>query len=312
MKCKFYCILCTLILSIFKMNVILNKTNFIFCLLVCLLIGSSGFSQSPWTQKKGEFYTQFSFSTIPSYNEMYGDPDYLLNRNITDNTFQLYGEYGVSNKTTLLLNVPFKNITTNDVINPILLDPEAINGSTSNAFGNIEIGIKHNFYNKKWLISGQMNVELNTSSYDEISGIRAGYDAFTFTPLINIGRGFKKSYLQAFTGFNLRTNNYSSNFKIGAEGGTKLFNRIWLSAFLDFVISLENGDIELPIENQLTVLYVNNQEYTAFGIKLIGEITQDFGLITGFGGAFSGNNVAKQAAINFGVYYKIRPTSSSK
>ncbi len=143
MKCKFYCILYTLILSIFKTNAILNKSKFIFCFLVCLLIGFFGFSQSPWIKNKGEFYTQFSFSTIPSYNEMYGNPDYLLNRNITDNTFQLYGEYGVSDKTTLLLNVPFKNITTSDVINPILLDPETINGSTSNAFGNIEIGIKH-------------------------------------------------------------------------------------------------------------------------------------------------------------------------
>ncbi len=154
--------------------------------------------------------------------------------------------------------------------------------------------------------------ELNTSSYDEVLGIRTGYDAFTFTPLLNFGRSFNKSYLQAFTGFNIRTNNYSSNFTIGAEGGAKLFNRIWLVAFLDFVISLDNGDIELPIENQLTALYVNNQEYTAFGLKFIGKITPNFELIAGFGGAFSGNNVAKQAVLNFGVYYKIRSTHSSK
>ncbi|MCF6308522.1 MAG: hypothetical protein L3J09_11290 [Flavobacteriaceae bacterium] len=268
-------------------------------------MSSTLFSQSPWTKNKGEFYTQFSFSTIPSYNEIFGNPDYFSNRNITDNTFQLYGEYGVSDKTTILLNVPYKNITTSDVIHPFPPDPGIIPGDTRNAFGNIEAGIKHNFIAKKWLLTGQFNIEINTSSYGDISGIRTGYDAFTFTPLINFGRSFNKSYLQGFTGFNLRTNNYSSNFKIGAEGGTKVFNRIWLVAFLDFVISLNNGDIELPIENQLNALYVNDQEYTAFGLKLIGEITADFGLIAGFGGAFSGNNVAKQAALNFGVYYKI-------
>ncbi|PHS64817.1 MAG: hypothetical protein COB12_07770 [Flavobacterium sp.] len=264
------------------------------------------FAQSPWTENKGEFYTQFSFSTIPSYNEIFGNPDYFSNRNITDDTFQLYGEYGISGKTTLILNIPFKNITTSDILNPIPLDPSIINGDTRNAFGNIEAGIKQNFITKKWLLTGQLNIEINTSSYDDISGIRTGYDAFTFTPLINFGRSFNKSYLQGFTGFNLRTNNYSSNFKIGAEGGTKVFNRIWLIAFLDFVISLENGSIELPIENQLTALYVNNQEYTAFGLKFIGEITPDFGLIAGFGGAFSGNNVAKQAAINVGIYMKFK------
>ncbi len=276
----------------------LNIVCFLFLLPFIL------FSQSPWTQKKGEFHTQFSFSTIPSYNEIYGEPDFEINRNITDNTFQLYGEYGVSDKTTLILNIPFKNITTSGYIEPISSDPFHVNGATINAFGNMEAGIKHNFINNKWLVSGQLNIEFNTSSYDEISGIRTGYNAFTFTPLINFGRSFNKSYLQGFTGFNFRTNDYSTNFKIGAEGGTKIINRIWIIAFLDFVISLDNGDIELPQLNQQTALYINNQEYTAFGLKFIGEITPDLGLIAGFGGAFTGNNVAKQAAINFGIYYK--------
>jgi len=283
----------------------LVKFGFGFYILTLSLINTTIYSQSPWTKNKGEIYTQLSFSTIPSYYEIFGDPDYFLNRDITDNTFQLYGEYGISEKTTLILNIPFKNITTSDVLNPTPLNPNFIEGSNSNAFGNIEAGIKYNFINKKWLVTGQFNFEFNTSSYDEVSGIRTGYDAYTFTPLVNFGRSFNKSYLQGFTGFNLRTNNYSSNFKIGAEGGTKLINRIWLIAFLDFVISLNNGDIEVPTQNILTALYVNDQEYTAFGLKLIGEITSDFGLIAGFGGAFSGNNVAKQAALNFGVYYKI-------
>ena len=55
-------------------------------------------------------------------------------------------------------------------------------------------------------------------------------------------------------------------------------------------------------------MYVNDQEYTAYGIKIIGEISPEFGIIAGFGGAFSGNNVAKQAAINIGLYYKIKPS----
>lgn len=75
--------------------------------------------------------------------------------------------------------------------------------------------------------------------------------------------------------------------------------------FLDFVISLNNGDFHTPIQNTLTALYVNDQEYTAFGLKAIIEISSQFGLIAGFGGAFSGNNVAKEAALNIGLYYKI-------
>ena len=55
-------------------------------------------AQSPWTQKKGKFYTQLSFTTIPSYNTIYGNPDYVIPRKVSDNTIQMYGEYGVSDK----------------------------------------------------------------------------------------------------------------------------------------------------------------------------------------------------------------------
>lgn len=283
-----------------------SSKNLVPLIIIVLFVSYTTIAQSPWTQKKGEFYTQFGFSTIPNYTGIFGDPDYNTERKITDNTFQLYGEYGLSDKTTLLLNVPFKSISSGDLSKPEEAEIVLTEEKSVSSFGNIEIGAKHNFFNKKWLISGQFNIELNTSSYDEVSGLRSGYDAFTFTPLVNVGRGFDKFYVQAFTGFALRTNDYSSNFKIGAEAGAKLLNRIWIIGFLDIITSFENGDFIPPVENTLTGLYVNDQEYSAYGLKAIGEITPDFGVIAGFGGAFSGNNVAKQAAYNFGLYYKIR------
>jgi len=284
-----------------------NQPFYIFAtvLFFSTIVSYSGYSQSPWTQKKGELYTQLGFSTIPNYTGIFGDPDYNTERKITDNTFQIYGEYGISDKTTLLLNVPFKSISSGDLFEVEETDIILTEEKNINSFGNIEVGVKQNFYNNKWLITGQLNLELNTSSYNEVSGIRTGYDAFTFTPQINAGRGFENFYVQAFTGFSIRTNDYSSNFKIGGETGVKILNRIWIVGFLDFVLSLENGDFIAPIENILTGLYINDQEYTAYGLKAIGEITSDFGIIAGFGGAFSGNNVAKKAAINFGLYYKI-------
>ncbi len=280
--------------------------NFATFLVFSTFISFSAYSQSPWTQKNGEFYSQFGYSTIPNYTRIFGDPDYNTERKISDNTFQLFGEYGISDKTTLLVNIPFKNVSSGDLTFPDETENILTEKKTINSFGNIEIGVKQNFFNKKWLISGQLNVELNTSTYDEYSGLRTGYDAFTFTPLVNIGRGFNKLYVQAFTGFALRSNSYSSNFKIGAEAGAKILNTVWIIGFLDIITSFDNGDFILPVENTLTGLYVNNQEYSAYGLKAIGEITPEFGVIAGFGGAFSGNNVAKQAAYNFGIYYKIK------
>jgi hypothetical protein len=173
-----------------------------------------------------------------------------------------------------------------------------------NDLGNIEIGIKHNFYKKEWILSGQLSMETNTGSFDNNSGLRTGYDALTFSPLFLAGKSFSKSYLQTYIGTKLRTNNYSSNFKIGGEYGGKISKNIWLIGFLDIEKSFKNGDIVLPDSNLATGLYVNDQEYGVIGIKAIGEFTDDFGITASLPAAFFGNNVAQQIALSFGIYKK--------
>jgi hypothetical protein len=272
--------------------------------IVVLLMSISTFSQGPWTKEKGKFYTQLSFTTIPSYNTLFDDPEYKLQRNVTDNTLQFYGEYGLSDKTTLLVNIPLKFINTegfNNNANDVFTQIEE---TSKTSLGNIEIGLKHNFYKKDWLLSGQLSLEANTSSFDQSSGIRTGYDAFTFTPLFLAGKSFGKSYLQTFIGSKIRTNNYSSNFKIGGEYGSKISKHIWLVGFLDIEKSFNNGTINLPVENTVTGLYVNDQEYGVIGVKAIVEFSDKFGITASLPAAFFGNNVAKQVALSIGIYKK--------
>ncbi|GAA4891587.1 hypothetical protein GCM10023311_14980 [Flaviramulus aquimarinus] len=265
------------------------------------LLSQVFYAQSGWTKKKGEAYTQLSFTTINSYNTIFGNPEYLTERDITDNTLQFYGEYGLSDKTTIILNVPLKFIETGQLVSN---NTEITRAGSSTSLGNIEMGLKHQVYNHTWVIAAQLNIEANTGSFDNATGIRTGIDAWSFTPTLNASRSFKTFYVQAFAGANIRTNNYSSNLKLGGEIGTKPFKNILLIAFIDIVESFKNGDIVLPITNQLTALYVNDQEYISYGLKVIGKITDSFGLNVGFGGSFSGNNVAKSPAISFGVYHK--------
>ena len=275
-----------------------------FITIIILLIGFSAFSQGPWTQKKGKFYTQISFTTIPNYDTLFGDPDYSIPGEISDYTLQFYNEYGLSSETTLLVNIPYKFISNEGLVNPCLAAPCPEYSNKKNALGNIEIGIKYNFYKKDWLVSGQFSVEANTGSFDINSGIRTGYDAFTFTPLFLTGKSFNKSYLQTFVGTRIRTNKHSSNFKIGGEYGRKVTKNIWLIGFLDIEKSFKNGTVVLPNSNLATGLYVNNQEYGVVGVKAIGEFFDNFGITASLPAALFGNNVAKQVALSFGVYGK--------
>jgi len=268
--------------------------------ILLLLFSFNLLAQSPWTKKKKEGYVQLSFTTISNYSELYGKDKGTIPREITDNTLQLYSEFGLSDKTTLIASVPLKMVKTGKLAVPLTVLEE----ESKTSLGNIQVGIKHNFSNKKWLLTGQLTIEANTGSYNAASGLRTGYDAWSFTPLFIAGRGFDRWYIQAFTGFDIRTNNYSSNYKLGGEIGYKTLDWLWIAGFLDGVASLNNGDITLPTENLTTGLYVNNQGYAGFGLKFIGEINNYFGANIALGGAFTGNNVAKAPAISFGIYHK--------
>lgn len=269
-------------------------------LLLSLFFTSTFLAQSPWTQEKGRFFTNLSYSTISNYNTLFGDPDYHTERTISDRTFQLYGEYGLSEKTSIIFSIPLKSIETGaSTFAPPYLPITTANTETS--FGNIKLGIKHNFYNDGWVLSGQFNIDTNTGKYDVSSGIRTGYDAWSFTPLFLAGKSFGKNFFQSFIGADIRTNDYSSNFKIGGEFGRKITQNIWLIGFLDVSKSFNNGNVVLPQENLFTGLYVNNQEWVAYGLKGILEFC-DFGLTAGIGSAFSGNNVPKKVAFSFGIF----------
>lgn len=268
-----------------------------------ILSTSIAFSQSPWTKKKNETYLQLSFTTISGYSELFAKEDAIAtNRKINDNTLQLYAEYGLSDKTTLIANVPLKLVSSGDLVD------NAINITTESSLttlGNIQLGVKHNFYNKKWLISGQLMIEANTGEFEAASGLRTGYDAWTFTPVISVGRGFNSWYIQAFTGVDIRTNEYSSAYKLGGEIGYKVIDWLWLAGFLDGVASFQNGEVLIPRANRLTGLYVNDQSFSGFGFKVIGEFDENFGANIGLGGALSGRRVAVAPAISFGLYYKL-------
>lgn len=258
------------------------------------------YSQSPWTKKKNEAFVNVSFTTISNYNEIFGNPDYKTAGTLTDQTYQLYGEYGLTDKTTIVAAIPYKNIVNSNLVNPCLMAPCAEFSNTETNLGNISIGVKQQVYAKDWVIAAQLLTEINSSASSG-NGLRTGFDAWTFTPQILAGKGFGQNFVQLQMGLDIRTNNYSENFKIGGEFGRKILKNIWLIAFVDVVKSFENGDVQLPAQNIDRALFVNNQEYGAYGLKGIYEV-QKYGITAGFGNAFFGNNVPKQTAVTFGVY----------
>ena len=266
-------------------------------------------AQSAWTLEKGNGYTQLGFTTIGPYNELFvnGNDTKDLPLEVTDNTLQFYGEYGLFDKTTLSLSVPLKFIKTGSLSS---ISNSGIASESVSAIGNVGLGIKRKLYDKKFVVSGSLVIDANTSQYRDVSGIRSGYNAWTFIPSISIGKGTNRFFFQGNFGMGFRTNNYSHYLNVKAEAGYKFLNWLWTIFYMDYKESFENGTINLPVNNVTTSLYVDNQEYLGYGIKVIAELNKSMGITGGFGGALSANSEARKAAFNLGVYFKISAKKS--
>jgi len=263
------------------------------------------YGQSPWVKDQGKGYAQISYNVISGYNFNYsneGDP-IPLPRTVTDNSIQLYGEYGLGSDWQVGVSLPYKMLSTGEMSTDFS-GQSLIDEGNFNALGNIELSIKRNIINQGYLLSAQLKTELPTGSLDSETGLRSGLDALSIIPSLSIGKGWDKAYGFVSVGSAIRTNDYSGDVRVSGELGTQPIKKLWIVLVLDVVSSFENATPEIS-ENQIQGgLYLNNQEYFAYGLKFAYEIKNGWGLNLAGYGASSGNVVARAPSVNIGVYYE--------
>lgn len=270
-------------------------------------------AQSPWVQPKKGFLVNVGFSRIGPYSGLFTNDgsSYTTEREITDNTLQIYGEYGVLDELTLLLNVPVKIMKAGPLAQNDTLPPVTDAGSYAN-IGNIGFGARYKLYDNLFLVSAQLRIEATSSTYDEQTGLRAGYESWAFEPMISIGKGFPWLYTYGYAAVGGRTNNFSSYFRAGGELGAGYYG-FFLVGWVEYLKAFENGDYSATPNNQLTGLYLNNQEYLAYGLKVVAEFWKDhMGATFAYGTAAGGNLVPRSPSYNFSLYYKWKPKNNTE
>lgn len=277
-----------------------------YLIALIIILPYSAFAQSPWVKKKNEGYAQLSYSSISNYQSIYtksNNSTTLLERVMDDRTIQVYSEYGITDKWTLTLNAPLKLVQsgalTSNTANPI-----TSSGSLT-GLGNIDLAARYQL-GTKWVYSAaQLKVSSFANGYDESTGLSTGIPAWSIEPMLSVGQGGNFYYGYLYAGVGFRTHDYSHYTRFGIEAGIDIKKRLWLILFMDAVVSFYNGSVTERPGNLQTGLYLNNQEYIAFGPKIIVEVVKDqFGVTGSAGGAVGANNVPVQLSTTFGLYYK--------
>lgn len=269
------------------------------------LLSFSLAAQSPWTRSKAGFFAQAAWQTIPTYAEIFessNDLNVPLDRELTEQGFQLYGEYGLDARTTLVLNLPLRILQNGAHIPTNFAMPETEEG-TLTGLGNVSLAVRRAILEKNLRLAGTLRLDFPTNSYDDAKGLRTGYDAWTVLPTLSTGMGLGKIYWSAFAGYGIRTNQYSHFLNSGGEVGIRAW-KFWLIGFSEVVYSLENGDVELPLNNRIQNLYVDKQGWWSLGGKAIFEGSSHWGITASFAGAAWAQFVPKSPSLGIGAYLK--------
>ena len=274
--------------------------------LICTLLAPALAAQSAWTQPEGGTFVQLSFNAITPYDQLYSDggTSFVTGREMTETSLELYGEYGLFANTTLVGNLPLRNVDSGALVPGSTIQPVTIPEDSLSDLGNLLLGVRRQLSTGSLSITGEFDVEFPTGTSDDSTGLSTGLDAYTFRPLVSVGQGFGKTYLQGYAGLSFRTDDYSDDWRLGGELGYQFTPRFLLAGTLDLVDSFENGSVQFSSERLQTGLFLDNQEYASFGLKGLWSFSEHFGLSAAVRGAFWGNNVPEAPFLSFGVYYQ--------
>ena len=249
---------------------------------------------------------------VGSRSALYTDQG-LIDPNITTGIFNtnFYGEYGLTDRLTAITYVPFfarafNNNQVSATTGEILLPGEAIN-----SIGDIDIGLKYGLTRPGSPVAVSATLMLGLPSGQSIGGsqgnLQTGDGEFNQLLRVDAGHGWASGstnfFVNAYTGFNNRTEGFSDEFRYGLEGGAGFKQgKLWLIGRLDAVRSLRNGLNSGEVINT-TSIFANNTEYVSIGGEVAYYLTPEFGVSAGMAGAVSGRIILAAPSYNVGVFW---------
>jgi hypothetical protein len=280
---------------------------------ILLLTASISYAGGPWPQPKGEGYFKLSEWWI-IFDQHYTDQG-LIDPNVTNGIFNtsFYGEYGVTDRFTLVLNAPLFSRAYNNNLRSATTDEIIAPGDAINSIGDIDLGFKFGLTGADAKIPVALSLTLGVPTGNSQGGIaenlQTGDGEFNQLIQLDAGRGFNigsaSSYISAHIGFNNRTNDFSEEFRYGFEWGVGLFdNRFWLNTKINGSESFKNG-FNAASANA-TSIFANNSEFFSIGVEGNIHLTENFGISAGVANAVRGEIIAAAPSYSVGVFYQMK------
>ncbi|MEN7550530.1 hypothetical protein AAG747_21600 [Rapidithrix thailandica] len=279
--------------------------NLYILLSLLISVPSISWAGGGWPQKKGKLYLKLGQYSILA-KHYYSPAGHVLDITTTGyHATSLYGEWGITDKFTAIAYFPFfVRSTLNKVERP---DGQLVQkGDELNSIGDADITLKYGILKAGpyvGALSLTLGVPLGEPSGGRTELLQSGDGEFNQMLTFELSRSFGKGhqYVSLLLGFNNRTENFSDEFRYGAEFGAKV-KRFWLIARLYGIESFENGNEAIIANNGI---FSNNLEYLSLSPEIAYEWSEQMGVSVGAGFALQGKRILADPSFSMGIYLKI-------
>jgi hypothetical protein len=270
-----------------------------------LIVAFDGQAGGGWPQARRQGYAKLGQSAIQASN-IYDASGNVIPITPSTGIFttSLYGEYGITNRFTAILYLPFFVRT---IQNELQYNQSGMveEGDELNSFGDTDISFKYGLVvNKPIVVSATLLLGLpfGNSGGGKTGVLQTGDGEFNQMLRIDVSHSFypRPLYTSAYTGFNNRTNGFSDEWRAGLELGYTVKQKLTLIAKLSVVQSLFNGSESVPSNG----IFSNNTEYISPEIEVAYSCKPNWGISFSIGGALAARNILAAPNYGIGIFWK--------
>ncbi len=259
-------------------------------LLAGFLLQSGAAFGGGWTHPRGQGYFKLNEQIIRSDSYFKPSGEKVLITAQSRYTTSLYGEFGLTDRLTLVGYIPFYQ----------RISENKLGSGTKAGTGDWELGARIGLLtNRATVVSLQVmaGLPLGDSSSEQEVGLFTGDGEFNQLFSLQVGHSLwpTPGYLKGEIGFNNRESNFSDELRYALEAGFMIDERIGVSAWVRGVKALGTGD-------EWTM---NDQQYVSFGPEINFYITSNAGITAGVTKYTGARNLLDAPAWDIGLFLKL-------
>jgi len=266
-------------------------------------------AQSGWTKEKGEGFFQTSFQTFSSDQYFTLDGEVLTTNTFHQQSIVFYGEYGVTDKFTIITNLPLQTFNG-------FSSTETVSG-----LGDLRVEFKHSILKKYLPLAISVAPELPTgkannfakskiNDFDQINLPSGDGEFNVWTTLASsFALGEIPFYGSIFGSYNYRTQyqglSFTDQIAVGAEIGYQIAGKVWVNVRLNALTSVDEVTVITDFVRG------DGTEYTSYSFGAGIPIVKDFNLSLNYRNfndwIFSRKNIYSAGVLSIGIFYNLKP-----